>query len=312
VAAALAVRAVEWYKPNGIKRNRYDEAFSEAVNTKSNYGRELILEPLERVVPALEAADWRLPLAEVFRHGVDPHVTTAILLMRAAHAEGLPDDVPDDVIGWLAGMSPEQRKEIRRIVGTWRQRAKASNFGLLYGQGAKGLYHYGRQNYGIQWTLEEAEQTRNIWFRSYPGIHFWQLTTDLVDKRWTESGYYLARNRYSRRIERKKAPVREATTLSGRPLSTLDRTSILNHQDQGSGAEIALKAVNLLPEKYRKCIVNFIHDEVMLEVAEAEAEKAAEALRDAMVRAGDWLLGPFGIPTEVEVEIWGDVAEGVA
>jgi len=122
-----------------------------------------------------------------------------------------------------------------------------------------------------------------------------------VDKRWTNG--YLARNKYSRRIEVKNSPIRVSSTLSGRPLSTLDRTSILNHQDQGSGAEIALKAINMLPEEWRRRVVNFVHDEIMLEVPETEAERAAAALKTAMVAAGDWLLGPFGIPTEVDVAI---------
>jgi DNA polymerase I-like protein with 3'-5' exonuclease and polymerase domains len=50
-------------------------------------------------------------------------------------------------------------------------------------------------------------------------------------------------------------------------------------------------------------VVNFVHDEILLEVAESDAERAAEALKTAMVQAGDWLLGPYGIPTEVEVAV---------
>jgi len=172
VAAALAVRAVRWYGPNGVLRDRYDEAFSNAVNAKGGFAREMILEPLERVVASLEALNWRLPLAEVFRADLDPHVATALVLMRASHADGLPDGMPDDVIGWLAGMASEEMKQMRKLVGVWRQRAKAANFGLLYGQQAAGLHRYAQQSYGVQWTLEEATHTREIWFSSYPDIHF--------------------------------------------------------------------------------------------------------------------------------------------
>ncbi len=300
VAAALAQRAVNEYGPAGRKRAE----LIGSLEGSSSWIQEKRTE-INTLETRLEAVGWKLPLAEVFRHGVDPHVVTAILLMRASHAEGLPADVPEDVIGWLASMSPEQRKEMRKVVGTWRQRAKAANFGLLYGQQAAGLHRYAQQSYGVEWTPEEAKRTREVWFDGYPDIYYWQTVTDVVSGRWLAYGKkYYARDRYRGGEPRlDKGLSRASSTLSGRPLATFDRTNTLNYADQGSGAEIALRAVNLLPEEWKKCVVNFVHDELLLEVPEADAERAAEALRNAMIRAGDWLLGPFGIPTEVEVGI---------
>jgi len=208
-------------------------------------------------------------------------------------------------VGWLATMTPEQRKEMRKLVGTWRQRAKASNFGLLYGQQAAGLHRYAQQSYGVEWTLEEAKRTREVWFDGYPDIYYWQTVTDVVSGRWLAYGKkYYARDRYRGGEPRlDKGISRVSSTLSGRPLATFDRTNTLNYADQGSGAEIALRALSLLPEEWRQKVVNFVHDEIMLEVPEIEAERAAEALRNAMIEAGDWLLGPYNIPTEVDVAI---------
>ena len=48
--------------------------------------------------------------------------------------------------------------------------AKAVNFGLLYGQGAKGLREYARKRYGVTMTLEEAKGYRRRFFEAYPGL----------------------------------------------------------------------------------------------------------------------------------------------
>ena len=55
-----------------------------------------------------------------------------------------------------------------------RQMAKAVNFGLLFGQGAKGLQAYAKASYGVTLTLEQAEQARAAFFKAYPGLSTWQ------------------------------------------------------------------------------------------------------------------------------------------
>lgn len=50
------------------------------------------------------------------------------------------------------------------------QLAKAVNFGLLYGQGAKGLQDYTRDKYEVEMSPEEAAEYRERWFEAYPAI----------------------------------------------------------------------------------------------------------------------------------------------
>jgi len=45
-----------------------------------------------------------------------------------------------------------------------RQLAKALNYGLLFGMGAKGFRHYALVNYGVEMSLEEAAQYRMAFF----------------------------------------------------------------------------------------------------------------------------------------------------
>lgn len=54
-----------------------------------------------------------------------------------------------------------------------RKRAKATNFGFLYGMGAPKFISYALDNYDAHVTLEEAEETRDAFFRTYPGLLTW-------------------------------------------------------------------------------------------------------------------------------------------
>ena len=54
-----------------------------------------------------------------------------------------------------------------------RKLAKAVNFGLLYGMGAKGLQSNALRSYGIEMSLEEATLYRRRFFRTYPGLKRW-------------------------------------------------------------------------------------------------------------------------------------------
>src|ERR687897_902197 len=54
-----------------------------------------------------------------------------------------------------------------------RKLAKAVNFGLLYGMGAKGLQSYALRSYGIELSLDEATLYRRRFFETYPGLRRW-------------------------------------------------------------------------------------------------------------------------------------------
>jgi DNA polymerase I len=54
-----------------------------------------------------------------------------------------------------------------------RSLAKATNFGLLYGQSAAGLKTYAKNSYGVTMTDEEAMQFREAFFNEYQGLAAW-------------------------------------------------------------------------------------------------------------------------------------------
>jgi DNA polymerase I-like protein with 3'-5' exonuclease and polymerase domains len=159
-----------------------------------------------------------------------------------------------------------------------RQLAKAVNFGLLYGQGARGLRRYALANFGVTLSEAEAEAHRATFFRTYPGLRAWHRT-----------------------IGEEPADTR---TLAGRLRVGVRRyTEKLNTPVQGTGADGLKRALGLLWERRAECPgavpVLFVHDEIVLECAESGAGAAADWLRRCMADGMAPLLDP--VPVEVEV-----------
>jgi DNA polymerase I-like protein with 3'-5' exonuclease and polymerase domains len=175
-----------------------------------------------------------------------------------------------------------------------RQTAKAVNFGLLFGLGAKGLRSYAAAEYGLELTPAEAEQYRRRFFETYPALKCWH-------------------NREG------QSNAGECQTLLGRRRlldSKTPYTHRLNSPVQGSEADGAKLAMALLWERREQCPgafpVLFVHDEIVVEADADKADAAAEWLKQAMIDGMKDMLAP--VPCEVEAQIaqtWGGWSSGV-
>jgi DNA polymerase-1 len=182
----------------------------------------------------------------------------------------------------------------REVIGKDdRKLAKAVNFGLLYGMGAKGLRAYALKSYGVEMSLEEAALYRNRFFKTYPGLKRWH-----DNERWT--------------WQRGET---ETRTLTGRRRMDIERlTDRLNAPVQGTAADGLKLALDLLWERRGECPravpVLVCHDEVVVECDADKAEEAKEWLVQAMKDGMDAVVNVMGphIPIEVEASVsktWG-------
>jgi DNA polymerase I-like protein with 3'-5' exonuclease and polymerase domains len=169
-----------------------------------------------------------------------------------------------------------------------RQLAKALNFGLLYGMGARGFRQYAKGQYGLDLSEADAHRYRTAFFKSYPGLAQWH-----------------------RRVRSQR--VTETRTLAGRrrllDAKTPD-TQRLNTPVQGTGADGLKLALALLWERRTQAPGAFpvlaVHDEVVVEADAGQADAVAVWLKAAMVDAITPLVAP--VPVEVEVKTartWG-------
>ena len=152
-----------------------------------------------------------------------------------------------------------------------RSLAKALGFGLLYGMGAATFRDYAANSYGVEITFLEATQHRNTYFRLYPGLRRWQERQSTISK-----GRYAADTRYGRQVKCKKKD------------GAFHYTRSLNVPIQGSCADALYEALALLPAALAELDAHpviIIHDEIILDVIEADAEAAATRLAAVMAEA---------------------------
>jgi DNA polymerase-1 len=169
-----------------------------------------------------------------------------------------------------------------------RRLAKAVNFGLLFGLGAPGLRSYAKREYGLDLTPEQAADYRRAFFESYPGLADWHRAAG-------------------------RSAAKECRTVLGRRRLLDDKTPYthrLNSPVQGSEADGAKEAMAQLWERRDQCPgafpVLFVHDEIVVEADDGQADAAAAWIKQAMADGMAGVLDP--VPCEVEVKAaptWG-------
>jgi DNA polymerase I-like protein with 3'-5' exonuclease and polymerase domains len=196
--------------------------------------------------------------------------------MLKAYARG--EDLHTKTAAAVAGVPTQS------VTKEQRQAAKAVNFGMLYGQGHRGLASYARASYGVDMTLDEARKAQEAFFNTYPGIRRWQQHTAQQAKHYN-------------RVTTPGGRVRDFRRESG----GYRYTEALNTPIQGGAAEVLMAALARLEESFSGLdakFVNMVHDEIVLEVAESEAEAAKTALVSAMT---DGFLAIFPGATTVNL-----------
>jgi DNA polymerase-1 len=161
-----------------------------------------------------------------------------------------------------------------------RQAAKALNFGLLYGMGAETFRQHAATEYGVQLTPEEAASLRARWLTAYAGIRAWHRS--------------------------QPDGATETRTLAGRRRRNVERfTEKLNTPIQGTGADGLKAALARLWEMRDRCPsavpVLCVHDEIVVECDEQDAEEARAWLVTAMQQGMQSFLRR--VPVEVEAVI---------
>ena len=238
----------------------------------------------------------------IFRLNLDPHLVTGLDLARRAGKISFEGSATD----YVASFTAAEQETLKEAFETARQQAKAVNFGLTYGMKAPGLHQYGITNYGLTWTLDEAEAAREAWFELYPEVAFWHMYTKYVEgaeKR--EPHQLLLWNKYDNQLTVPKwaARIIMPRTLSDRPFALLDDIrQALSYQGQGTGADILVRGMSKLPDELAATLMMPVHDEMLFEVPAERAEELKLQLIAAMVEAGTEILGPT-MPAKVEPKI---------
>ncbi len=182
-------------------------------------------------------------LVEAFRKGIDIHTATAATMF---------------------GISPDQ------MDGTLRRKAKAINFGIIYGISAFGL----SQQLGI--SQGEAAAYIKAYFETYPGIQQYMERCKEFARRHGYVQTLWGRKCYAPGIQDNNAVARQFA----------ERQAI-NAPLQGSNADIIKRAMIHIPPLLQKLASNThmllqVHDELVFEVPVEELDTTIPALKKLM------------------------------
>jgi len=182
-------------------------------------------------------------MREAFTEGVDIHRRTASQIF------GLPEEF---------------------VTPQLRSRAKAVNFGIVYGIGAFSLAN----NTGV--TTAEAKKYIDSYLATYSGV-------DAYMKRAIEDAKRLG---YAETISGRRRALPELASAN-RNLRAFGERVARNMPIQGAAADIIKLAMvrvekRLAAEGLSARLIMQVHDELIVEAAEADAEKAAAVLKEEM------------------------------
>ena len=168
-----------------------------------------------------------------------------------------------------------------------RKKAKAVNFGIIYGQTKFGL----SKSLGIKFS--DAEQFINRYMKTYPRVKKYM---DSIVRKTERTGYcetIFGRRRYlAKELGSAITPVKEFA-----------KRAAINFPIQGSGADLMKSAMidchkKLISAGLKSKMILQVHDELVLEVYKDELEQVREIVKTSMEYGQ-----PFKVPLVVDINV---------
>lgn len=199
-------------------------------------------------------------LAEILNAGDDPHLMLAAEILKISYAEAV------------------QRYEAEDSeVEDARQLAKAANFGFPGGLGYKTFIVYAWKQYGVSISEEDAKKLKENWLRTFPEMaRYFQLVSKHAEE------------------DKEEGLIDVQQFVSGRIRGACTYPAACNSYFQGLGADATKNAgfelayecyVDRSSPLFGCRIVNYIHDQFLVECVEDRAHEAAMRLARVMEEA---------------------------
>ena len=203
-------------------------------------------------------------MLDIYKNGGDIHTTTAKLM--------------------TGGREPTTEE---------RGRAKAVNFGFLYGMLAKKFVDYAYNSYGVLFSQREAELFREAFFTKYARLLPWhkEMEYECVCMGGVANKFGRFRklpNIYSEDYFERLSAVRRA----------------INTPVQGTGSDLLISAATKLNhdlKDYGFKIVGTVHDSILGEFRAEDKDWICEHIREVMLHPP--ILDEFGVTLEVPLDI---------
>ncbi len=244
------------FDPTGTEAGRFAARNPNLQNVGRGELRECFVAPAGAVLVCADYSQIELRVAaalagerrmiDAYKNGADLHRQTAALVLGKDEADVTKDD---------------------------RQLAKAVNFGLLYGQSARGLVQYAKTSYGVEMTEGEAERIRERFFRAYQGLADWHTDT---------------RHRAAKNLPETRTRLgRRRLMPQGEEYFWQRFSGGLNTPVQGGAADGLKRALVILSQRLPQgaTILSTVHDEIIIECPGDQAEAVSQLMEQSMSEA---------------------------
>lgn len=207
-----------------------------------------------------------------------------------------------EAVEYILSKGPSHAEKLMAMWKELRKKAKAINFGYLYGMWWKKFKIYARDNYGVSVTDEQAQESRSAFFDLYPGFPKWH------DKQRR----FAQVNGYVRSLSGRKRRLPAATGGRDTPERREAQRQAINSPVQSFANELNLMAALQMREEFSPKwfrLVGTVHDAVLVEVREDKLRRVWD--RGLEIMSGPDLLTDFeinlSVPIEAEAKVgpWG-------
>lgn len=244
-------------------------------------------------------------MINAFVTGVDVHWLTLLrdlgrghgekeLVMKTAKQLAQKSNLTyEQAIDCILKAGPDAAQEIAKEWKEFRKKAKAVNFGFLYGMWWKKFKLYARDNYGVTVTDKEAEAAREAFFELYPDFTSWHKRQKKFANKY---GYVESLSGRKRRLPAAKRSEDEAKRKAA------ERQAI-NSPVQSFANDINLMALIQLYNEFGADVISIagtVHDAILVAVRKDWVAIVYKRLLEIM----SWpaLFDEFDIEMEVPIE----------
>jgi len=257
-------------------------------------------------------------MIHAFNNGIDLHWLTAIKeISRSGALKDLVIDTAQtymqdkkirygEAIEVLVKMGPDAAAEIDPVWKDYRKKAKAINFGYLYGMWWRKFMQYARDTYDVIVKEKDAQESRMGFFETY---------SDLPD--WHERQRMFARrNGYVRSLAGRKRRLPDAMSPHDTPQRAEAQRQAINAPVQSFASEINLMTALQIAKEFDWDIVRIVgtvHDAILMEVRLDMVATVVPRILKIMTRPAlmDKLDIKLSVPIEADASI-GPWSRGVS
>lgn len=207
-----------------------------------------------------EDIHWLTAIREIGRGGAykEEVIATAAKFLKLSSGRAVGKGYAD-ALDLLYKMGPKAAAELDSLWEEVRKKAKAVNFGYLYGMWWKKFIIYARDNYGVKVTPKQAQDSRKSFFALYKTLEAWH----------TRQRRFAQRNGYVRSLSGRKRRLPDATTQDDTPKRAEAQRQAINSPVQSFASDLNLMVLLQLIDEFNPADaqpIGTIHDAILLYV----------------------------------------------